>query len=843
MKIIKLLSSLALVAAVIATSSCGKLEDRINSLEQRISELEDTRIPSIDEQVASIKKTIEELEKTDAGLREYISALEDTDKTHSSEIGTLKESLQQKEQALGKRIDDLNAYVEEQLKANKDWVSSTFSTLEQYQMTCDDIVSLRQSIVNQNSELKKLISDTETSMKSWVNDLLTGYYTISEVNAKLEALQTAQVEGDKVLATDIEELETELVKTKSDIKTAYEKAISDAISTCEGQINTKIANDIKEANDILQGKIDALNTRIADIEARLKSVEDKLQFLEKQINEIAYISHIPTYSDSRSVMWYCKNASGKITGHRDTMRFELRPAGMVEKLLADDDIKFEIQTAYNTLVKSGGEIVDLPILEVFGKNDILTIIFSGEEIHDSFFNGVEGASCRLLIKAGEAEKISEYVQMRPAFSEHKAFFVQTSISLFVGGTHTPEIVKYPASAPVSFKSSNPDVITVTQDGTLTGVGVGDAILSVTTKLSGFTQSIPVNVSASSVATDLSKKGTANSYIVPYSGTFSFKADVKGNSKETIDGSPASAVVLWESFGTGVKPKVGDLISSAAYVNGNVVFRTPDIVHNGNALIAVKDAAGKILWSWHIWICKGYDPIGCEQVYNNNAGTMMDRNLGATSVTHGDAKALGLLYQWGRKDPFLSSSSITEAKEAESTAVWPSIVVSDSDKGTIPFTIEHPTTFLLNYDKKYDWYYTDNDNRADDRWSANKTIYDPCPYGWRVPDGGRDGIWSKAFGTSDEWNNSSSWDDKNKGMDFSLTDRKLGVDGPIWYPASVCRYSTGGIVLYPGITGYYWSIDTDGYNACGFYFGYGGYVAPSYPNERGGGYSVRCQKDE
>ena len=36
--------------------------------------------------------------------------------------------------------------------------------------------------------------------------------------------------------------------------------------------------------------------------------------------------------------------------------------------------------------------------------------------------------------------------------------------------------------------------------------------------------------------------------------------------------------------------------------------------------------------------------------------MMDRNLGATSATPGNVGSLGLLYQWGRKDPFLGSSS-------------------------------------------------------------------------------------------------------------------------------------------------------------------------------------------
>lgn len=83
----------------------------------------------------------------------------------------------------------------------------------------------------------------------------------------------------------------------------------------------------------------------------------------------------------------------------------------------------------------------------------------------------------------------------------------------------------------------------------------------------------------------------------------------------------------------------------------------------------------------------------EQVYYNKAGTMMDRNLGATSAIPGDVGALGLLYQWGRKDPFLGSSSIRRNKEALSTISWPLPVVSTSNTGTIEYSITHPTTYI------------------------------------------------------------------------------------------------------------------------------------------------------
>ena len=59
--------------------------------------------------------------------------------------------------------------------------------------------------------------------------------------------------------------------------------------------------------------------------------------------------------------------------------------------------------------------------------------------------------------------------------------------------------------------------------------------------------------------DLSANGTANSYIVSKSGTYKFST-VKGNSSESV-GVVSSAEVLWETFGTDVTPKVGDLVKN------------------------------------------------------------------------------------------------------------------------------------------------------------------------------------------------------------------------------------------------------------------------------------------
>ena len=343
-------------------------------------------------------------------------------------------------------------------------------------------------------------------------------------------------------------------------------------------------------------------------------------------------------------------------------------------------------------------------------------------------------------------------------------------------------------------------------------------------------------SSTFIVKDLSSSSSANCYIVSQSGTYKFKP-VKGNSSESV-GQVASAEVLWETFGTSESPSKGDLIRKVSFSDGFVKFSTADTFREGNALIAARDASGNILWSWHIWLTD--QPKG--QTYNNGAGVMMDRNLGATSSTKGDVGALGLLYQWGRKDPFLGSLSIIDNIEAESTITWPSPVSSSSSTGTISFATSHPTTFITSDSNNYDWYYTVSSSTDNTRWRSSKTVYDPCPAGWRVPNGGSDGVWSKAFGISSSWGNSSNWDSSNKGMDFSGIDKKLGSSGPIWYPASGYRNSSDGTLSLVGGNGSYWSVSPNGKYAFSLGFNDNGCIDPANYNYRASRRSVRCLQE-
>ena len=344
-----------------------------------------------------------------------------------------------------------------------------------------------------------------------------------------------------------------------------------------------------------------------------------------------------------------------------------------------------------------------------------------------------------------------------------------------------------------------------------------------------------NSSATTVI-NLSEAGTANSYIVSSAGTYKF-TPTKGNSSESV-GAITSAEVLWETFGTNVTPNMGDLVKNAVYSDGCITFQTAETFKEGNAVIAAKDASGTILWSWHIWLIDQPD----EQVYYNNAGTMMDRNLGATSATPGDVGALGLLYQWGRKDPFLGSSSISSDIEAKSTGTWPSAVSSNSTNGTIEYATAYPTTFIKYNSSNYDWYYTGSSTTDNTRWTTStttKSIYDPCPSGWRVPDGGYNGAWSMALGSSQSFTVASLYNSINEGMNFS---GKFGSASTIWYPTSGFRNSNDGGLSYVGSGGNCWSASPGSSDAYDMFFNNYGNVAPSVSNGRADGQSVRCLQE-
>ncbi len=247
--------------------------------------------------------------------------------------------------------------------------------------------------------------------------------------------------------------------------------------------------------------------------------------------------------------------------------------------------------------------------------------------------------------------------------------------------------------------------------------------------------------------DLSSAGTANCYMISQPGTYKFNATVRGNgaafksnksdatakaNEEKTAIKPDKVKVVWETLNTSDAVTEGAVVASVSLADGYVTFTTPENFTPGNALIAVT-AAGKVVWSWHIWAVD-CDAEADAQIYQNGA-MMMDRNLGALTVTAGDVRSYGLFYQWGRKDPFFGSGDLTNNTFAASYPVVEgsnnAIVYMDNNASydNFSYALMNPNHFI----KYSNW----NDDEG--YWANHKTMYDPCPVGWRVADR-EAGVW-------------------------------------------------------------------------------------------------------
>ena len=249
----------------------------------------------------------------------------------------------------------------------------------------------------------------------------------------------------------------------------------------------------------------------------------------------------------------------------------------------------------------------------------------------------------------------------------------------------------------------------------------------------------------SLATPLDTDGHANCYIVYQTGLYRFNT-VKGNTETALSGV-TDAVVLWETYCDNQEVEQRSVIAGVTFdsESGSICFQLPDPVKPGNALVAAIDKDENILWSWHIWI-----PETTITVDSHGMGAfkMMSRNLGALVDTKtgekADSRSFGLLYQWGRKDPFLGARALDSTEPVTFVGNAMKVVEGVIDPDA---SIDKPTTFI-NVDGAWA---TGNDNmmwgdvERDEK--AVKSIYDPCPPGYRIPGRKRFNIYNESSGSS------------------------------------------------------------------------------------------------
>lgn len=286
-------------------------------------------------------------------------------------------------------------------------------------------------------------------------------------------------------------------------------------------------------------------------------------------------------------------------------------------------------------------------------------------------------------------------------------------------------------------------------------------------------------------------GPANCYVIKTAGKYSFDA------KDAAGNYPAG-------------------IPEGTKMYINVTSATP-----GNAVVGYCDPDTKaLLWTWHIWIAGA---SASEMEVAKNGVTMLDRLLGATSVTPGSVGAIGLYYQWGRKDPLAGVNTTgvgddTEDMKLDYVDGAKGFPGAATNKGTVNTEVTTawagaefsgkthqdaaalPTTYLTGYT------FADALYPEAVMWDA---AADPCPAGYAVPS--RDQSAGFFGAGADIFANMYNADGTTAGMDIT-TNFGCTLSGyGIWFPNNGNRARAEGRAVSLGRRHFSWDNERSGNN--------------------------------
>ena len=288
-----------------------------------------------------------------------------------------------------------------------------------------------------------------------------------------------------------------------------------------------------------------------------------------------------------------------------------------------------------------------------------------------------------------------------------------------------------------------------------------------------TRYIPI-ITPKYVRTDeiFNKTMTSNCYIAEKEGGYRFAGTVMGNGADglppTVRASmlpynangyltgaapspviaPKSAKLLWQDV-DGLITQVGFDTNTTSH--GDVVFNVSGAKGPGNAVISVydtvdpNDPAARVLWSWHIWCAPRPEEMstsGSAAVDDDGKRiySFMDRNLGATTADGSDKGAKGLLYRFARNVPMIhfDKEQIFNILGTDITSLiaWGEGPDGGNRTGKYWDNILFPLHYYTHW----------NSNAVRGMWGDDfmleegpdgvdfddKTIYDPCPAGYKVP---------------------------------------------------------------------------------------------------------------
>ena len=729
-------------------SNLNEVRDRLESYEAFMAEFNDfkawvqTELDLIKADIENIKSSLLELITADAELNALISALNSRVEQLEAEITALKNGESGGNGGTVTPPDD--SQVEN--------IEVRIAALEQ---ELQAINTALESLGTKDDELEDAINNLAAIVATNKTEAEVTFADLAEFNALKEAVETLEegyAEEFGLIKSDINTIKQSLTSLEE-----ADKNLAGLISALEGRA-TEIESDIEKLENSLTGNIETVNSRMAELSEELTAVKTAIQNLQTKDSQIdAAIASL--------------NASMEASQQANENAMEAIEADLAEQLAQIDglseSLQQHIQTATTTFATQealsglSAEIeqlktdyearFDLIESEIGGIVAMIQSMTPISKYDDGvaegiFFSGPTDAENVALIEynyivrpAGAAEKLAQAWAENNDLMQFRGHYTMTRASFdFVD----MEIKDVTASEDILTVTAYVDGISEESCNNVAYTERFSASLLVTDGKTDYSTDF-VNLYSIKIGYTLSNPECANCYMLN-TGTeyarFKIQRGVNGGSFEESPyelhgvptGTPHSADVLWESNGTVELTEVGSVVDPEIDIhNGYIYFQTPVNNKSGNAVIALRDENGDILWTWHIW---RFNNTGNSYYDNVNGYGYMNYNLGHVGKTE------GLMYQWGRKDPFLGTAWDSERQKPvaiTSTLTWPEPVPSDTRfVSQVSYTVSNPTTFITANSINDHWFYLSSlPSEGYGVWYSDlnkKSDFDPCPPGYKVP---------------------------------------------------------------------------------------------------------------
>lgn len=372
----------------------------------------------------------------------------------------------------------------------------------------------------------------------------------------------------------------------------------------------------------------------------------------------------------------------------------------------------------------------------------------------------------------------------------------------------------------------------------------------------------VDLSMQNIFGNPTSQTTANCYVVKATGTYMFPLvfgnAIKGGSTNSAAFTKVSGeyshdfvdykdsvittpyIETMSGTASGAELSMADtngVFSDTTIVRGNgcryIRFKVNSIPTTGaNGVISVLDSNGIVMWSWHIWVWA--DDLTPVEITNKTGVKykILPVNL-ATKKSTTAGKMYNWLYQWGRHVPMLPPNDYNSTTNATNYGVK-TFTVSSGAASTYGEGIQNPQMYYTSTSAPYNWFGTTSYYNL---WDANcvstgnsdnnvvKTVYDPCPPGFKVPNGN---IFTYFSTTNVVGSFSNGWKFKRNSSDTT----------GVFFPASGYRGRSSGLLAYVGSKGYVWLSSANSQDHANFLYFTSSYVSTQYYYNRANTMPVR-----